>query len=49
MTAEMKTVREISVDETNKIVCAPCYMMDADILEVRNNIKQAVKAIVDWL
>lgn len=49
MTAEMKTVREISVDETNKIVCAPCYMMDADILEVRNNIKQAVEAIVDWL
>ena len=46
MKAEMKTVREISVDHKNKIVCAPCYMMDADIIEVRNNIKMAVDEII---
>lgn len=40
--AEMKTIREISVDSNNKIVTAPCYMMEADILQVRNNIKQAI-------
>lgn len=49
MTAEMKTVREVSVDEANKIVCAPCYMMNADILDVRKNIQQAVEAMTKWL
>lgn len=42
--AVMKSVHEISVDETNKIVSAPCYMMEARISEVRNNIFQAVEA-----
>ncbi|UKN02172.1 isoprenoid biosynthesis glyoxalase ElbB [Paracrocinitomix mangrovi] len=44
--AEMKTVREILVDHGNNIVTAPCYMMDADILEVRNNVKQAIEATI---
>jgi enhancing lycopene biosynthesis protein 2 len=44
--AEMKTVREVLIDTENKIVTAPCYMMDADILEVRNNAKQAVEALI---
>lgn len=43
----MKTIREISIDKTNKIICAPCYMMEADILEVRDNIRQAVNALKD--
>ncbi|MCC5915958.1 MAG: isoprenoid biosynthesis glyoxalase ElbB [Cryomorphaceae bacterium] len=47
MKTEMKTVQEISVDAENKIICAPCYMMDADILEVRNNIKKAIEALID--
>ena len=34
-TAVMKTVEEIHIDEINKIVSAPCYMMDANILEIR--------------
>jgi len=42
----MKTIKEISVDEKNKIVTAPCYMMEADILQVRENIKHAVEALV---
>jgi enhancing lycopene biosynthesis protein 2 len=44
--AEMKTIKEILVDETNKIVTAPCYMMDANILEIRNNVKQAIEATI---
>lgn len=44
--AEMKTIKEIQVDTTNKIVTAPCYMMEADILQVRNNVKQAIEATV---
>ncbi|MBL1279179.1 MAG: isoprenoid biosynthesis glyoxalase ElbB [Fluviicola sp.] len=43
----MKSVREINVDKENKIVTAPCYMMDASILEVRKNIFSAVKALLD--
>lgn len=45
-TAVMKTVEEISVDAENKIVTAPCYMMEADILQVRNNIQKAIDALV---
>lgn len=45
----MKTVREIQIDTANKIVTAPCYMMDATILEIRNNIRQAVEALRDLI
>jgi enhancing lycopene biosynthesis protein 2 len=45
-TAVMKTVEEIAVDVENKIVTAPCYMMEADILQIRNNIQKAVDALV---
>jgi enhancing lycopene biosynthesis protein 2 len=43
--AEMKTIEEISVDVANRIITAPCYMMEADILQVRKNVKQAVDAM----
>jgi enhancing lycopene biosynthesis protein 2 len=46
-TTEMKTVREILVDSTNKIITAPCYMMDASILDVRKNVRSAVEALRD--
>lgn len=39
---EMRSVSEISFDEKNKIITAPCYMMEASLLQVRNNIKMAV-------
>ena len=45
----MKTVREIQIDTANKLVTAPCYMMDATILEIRNNIRQAVEALRDLI
>lgn len=41
-TAEMKTRSEILVDNDNRIITAPCYMMQASIVDVRNNIKQAI-------
>lgn len=44
---EARTVSEVSLDPSLKIVCAPCYMMEADILQVRNNIKQAVEALIE--
>lgn len=43
--AEMKTIEEICIDEKHKIVTAPCYMMEADIVQVYNNIDQAIKAM----
>lgn len=45
----MKTIREIQIDTANKIVTAPCYMMDANILEIRNNIRQAIEALRDLI
>jgi enhancing lycopene biosynthesis protein 2 len=45
----MKTVREIQIDTVNKIVTAPCYMMDANILEVRKNIRSAIEATRDLI
>lgn len=43
---EMKSITELMIDEKNKIISAPCYMMDATIVEIRNNIKHAVDAML---
>ena len=42
MRVDMKSIHELSVDNEAKIICAPCYMMEASVVEVRNNIKAAV-------
>jgi len=44
---EMKSVREILIDRENKIITAPCYMMDASINDVRKNIRSAIEALRD--
>jgi len=49
VTPVMKTVREIQIDVKNKIVTAPCYMMEASILDIHNNIRLAVEAIRDLI
>ena len=41
-----RDLRSVQVDEKLKIVTAPCYMMEADILEIRANIKQAIETLV---
>lgn len=45
-TAVMKTVSEVAVDPENKIVTAPCYMMEANIAEIHDNVQQAVKELL---
>lgn len=47
--AEMKTVREIAVDDSNRIITAPCYMMEGSITDIRNNIKQAIDQLFEML
>lgn len=44
--SEMKTVSEVAIDRELKIVTAPCYMMEASITQVRDNIAQAVKEVI---
>lgn len=45
----MKDIYEIAVDYDNKIVTAPCYMMEADILQVRNNVQKAIDELVKMI
>ncbi|MEZ4904544.1 MAG: isoprenoid biosynthesis glyoxalase ElbB [Spirosomataceae bacterium] len=47
--AEMTSIKEIAVDNHLKIITAPCYMMEASIVEVRDNIKQAVEKLISLL
>jgi enhancing lycopene biosynthesis protein 2 len=42
----MATIDEVIVDHTNKIVTAPCYMMEASLLQVRENIAMAMGELV---
>ena len=42
----MATVEEVIVDHTHKIVTAPCYMMEASIVQVRENIAMAVTELI---
>jgi len=42
-----KALNEILVDVENKIITAPCYMMDAKISEIKSNIDKAVEALVN--
>ena len=45
----MHTVQEIHIDSENKIITAPCYMMEASISEVYMNIRSAIRAIPDLI
>lgn len=47
-TAEMVPVEEIVIDDKNKIVTAPCYMMEADIMGINKGLQKAIKQLVDW-
>jgi enhancing lycopene biosynthesis protein 2 len=39
------TLASIAIDKNLKIISAPCYMMEATILEVSKNIEQAISAL----
>lgn len=45
----MQGVNGLAIDEKNKIITAPCYMMEATALEVHQNIQQAVNQLMKWL
>jgi enhancing lycopene biosynthesis protein 2 len=47
--AEMKSVKEVCSDDILNIISAPCYMMEASPLEVRNNISTAVNLMFEKL
>lgn len=44
-----KTIEEIHIDGTNRIVTAPCYMMEATLVELRQNIFKAVEATIQLI
>jgi enhancing lycopene biosynthesis protein 2 len=46
---EERTIREVLIDPVNRIICAPCYMMNARITEIYANINQAMVALNEIL
>jgi enhancing lycopene biosynthesis protein 2 len=40
---------DIWADEINKLVCGPCYMMHASLLEVHGTIQKAVAKAKSWI
>lgn len=46
---EMCGVDQISRDVDLKIVCAPCFMIKASVMEVRANVKMAIDVLFSWL
>jgi len=42
-----KNITEILVDEENKIITAPCYMMEASIKQIRANVKMAIDKLIE--
>lgn len=40
-----RTVQGIMIDTNNKIITAPCYMMTATIVDIFNNVGQAIEAL----
>lgn len=47
--AEERTIREVLIDPANRIICAPCYMMEARITEIHENIQHALRALKELL
>lgn len=47
--AEMRSVREIAIDAENRIITAPCYMMEGSVSDIHQNIKQAIDSLFDLL
>jgi len=46
---DMKNITEINVDTNNKIITAPCYMMEASLLDVSQNINLAISALINLI
>lgn len=46
---EERTHKELMIDDANRIICAPCYMMEARLSEIKRNIDLAMQALKEWL
>ena len=44
-----KTIQEICIDEELRIISAPCYMMNASISQVYDNVKLAIEKLTKFL
>lgn len=44
-----KGLNEITIDESLKIVCSPCYMQEATIIDIRNSIKLAINQLIQLI
>jgi enhancing lycopene biosynthesis protein 2 len=42
-------IQEICVDTTNRIITAPCYMLEASLPQLQQNIQQALLALQQLL
>ena len=45
----MPTKTEIVIDEHLKIITAPCYMMEATIQDIFEDVQQAIKTLFTFL
>ncbi|MEY3727903.1 MAG: hypothetical protein RL098_1372, partial [Bacteroidota bacterium] len=42
-------IQEICIDEANRIITAPCYMLEASLPALQQNIRQALAALQNFL
>ena len=49
MSIQESSIDDICVDEKNKIITAPCYMMNADIAQLYSNIEKAISKLTQML
>jgi len=43
------SIHEIVIDTTNRVITAPCYMMEGSISQVQDNVNQAIDALFEML
>lgn len=48
-TAQECQLGDVHVDVVNRIITAPCYMLEAKLLDIQSNIANALKALKDLL
>jgi enhancing lycopene biosynthesis protein 2 len=46
---EVKSAGDITVDEKNKIISAPCYLTESTIYEINIGIEKAIKRLLRWV
>jgi enhancing lycopene biosynthesis protein 2 len=44
-----KGLNEITIDKKLKIICSPCYMQEATIIDIRKSIQLAIKELIELI